>query len=273
MAAGPGSPLLWALLPPLLALCPAQPEPPGSRGMGLSLHPPYFNLAAAATIRATATCGEAAAAGGGGRPELYCKLVGGPAAAPLGRAIQVTGRPAGAGGGGGAGTPVPPHPAPRPAPPPRAAERRGWGCVHVWGCEGGVYGGLPGPSGGAGVTPGCVVSFSRAFSPGRPCAPGRGGERGPAGPHAGKRREGWKTSPPPRPAPRRAAPGPAPLPQLLPVPRRLPGMREPLVPLGGGLGSTRAVFCDLGAWPVVRGEQRDASGGQAVSQGGGVGLW
>ncbi|KAM6103707.1 LOW QUALITY PROTEIN: laminin subunit alpha-3 [Theristicus caerulescens] len=87
MAAGPGSPLLWALLPPLLTLCPAQPEPPGSRGMGLSLHPPYFNLAAAASIWATATCGEAAA-GGGGRPELYCKLVGGPAAAPLGRAIQ-----------------------------------------------------------------------------------------------------------------------------------------------------------------------------------------
>uniref|UniRef100_A0A8C3JMH8 Laminin subunit alpha 3 n=1 Tax=Calidris pygmaea TaxID=425635 RepID=A0A8C3JMH8_9CHAR len=85
MAAAPGSPLLWALLPPLLTLCPA--EPPGSRGTGLSLHPPYFNLAAAAGISATATCGEAAA-GGGGRPELYCKLVGGPAAAPLGRAIQ-----------------------------------------------------------------------------------------------------------------------------------------------------------------------------------------
>lgn len=73
---------------------------------------------------------------------------------------------------------------------------------------------------------------------------------------------------PPHPAPRRAAPGPAPLPQPLPVPRRLPGMRKPLVPLGGGSGSTRAVFCGLGAWPVVRGEQRDASGGQAVSQGG-----
>ncbi|KAM6135085.1 LOW QUALITY PROTEIN: laminin subunit alpha-3 [Pterocles gutturalis] len=87
MAAAPGSPLLWVLFPPLLTLCPAQPEPPGSRGMGLSLHPPYFNLAAAASIWATATCGEAAA-GGGGRPELYCKLVGGPAAAPLGRAIQ-----------------------------------------------------------------------------------------------------------------------------------------------------------------------------------------
>uniref|UniRef100_A0A8D0L0C7 Laminin subunit alpha 3 n=1 Tax=Strix occidentalis caurina TaxID=311401 RepID=A0A8D0L0C7_STROC len=85
MAAAPGSPLLWALLPSLFALCPAQPEPSGSPGMGLSLHPPYFNLAAAASIWATATCGEAA---GGGRPELYCKLVGGPAAAPLGRAIQ-----------------------------------------------------------------------------------------------------------------------------------------------------------------------------------------
>ncbi|XP_030366805.1 laminin subunit alpha-3 isoform X3 [Strigops habroptila] len=53
--------------------------------MGRSLHPPYFNLAAAASIWATATCGEAA---GGGRTELYCKLVGGPAAAPLGQAIQ-----------------------------------------------------------------------------------------------------------------------------------------------------------------------------------------
>lgn len=87
--------LLWALLPPLFALCPAQTEPPGS--LGLSLHPPYFNLAETAGIWATATCGEKekeeeeeeAEAGGGGRPELYCKLVGGPAAAPLGRAIQV----------------------------------------------------------------------------------------------------------------------------------------------------------------------------------------
>ncbi|RMC15508.1 hypothetical protein DUI87_07700 [Hirundo rustica rustica] len=86
MAAPPGRPALWALLPPLLALCAAQPGPGASRGTGLSLHPPYFNLAAAARIWATATCGEAA--GGGGRPQLFCKLVGGPAAAPLGRAIQ-----------------------------------------------------------------------------------------------------------------------------------------------------------------------------------------
>ncbi|OXB56392.1 hypothetical protein ASZ78_004925, partial [Callipepla squamata] len=77
---------LWALLPPLFALCPAQTELPGS--LGLSLHPPYFNLAETAGISATATCGEEEEEEGGGRPELYCKLVGGPAAAPLGRAIQ-----------------------------------------------------------------------------------------------------------------------------------------------------------------------------------------
>ncbi|XP_039404924.1 laminin subunit alpha-3 isoform X1 [Corvus cornix cornix] len=88
MAAPPGSPRLWALLlPPLLALSAAQPGPDASRGTGLSLYPPYFNLATAARIWATATCGEAAG-GGGGRPQLFCKLVGGPAAAPLGRAIQ-----------------------------------------------------------------------------------------------------------------------------------------------------------------------------------------
>ncbi|XP_039586060.1 laminin subunit alpha-3-like [Passer montanus] len=85
MAAPPGSAALRALLPPLLALCAAQPGPAGAQP-GLSLHPPYFNLAAAARVWATATCGEAA--GGGGRPQLFCKLVGGPAAAPLGRAIQ-----------------------------------------------------------------------------------------------------------------------------------------------------------------------------------------
>ncbi|KAL9868319.1 laminin subunit alpha-3 isoform 2-T2 [Geothlypis trichas] len=85
MAAPAGPALLWALLPPLLALGAAQPGPGGAQP-GLSLYPPYFNLAAAARIWATATCGEAA--GGGGRPQLFCKLVGGPAAAPLGRAIQ-----------------------------------------------------------------------------------------------------------------------------------------------------------------------------------------
>uniref|UniRef100_A0A8B9U3T3 Laminin subunit alpha 3 n=1 Tax=Anas zonorhyncha TaxID=75864 RepID=A0A8B9U3T3_9AVES len=77
--------LLWALLPPLFALCPAQTEPPGS--LGLSLHPPYFNLAETAGIWATATCGEKEEEEEE-EEELYCKLVGGPAAAPLGRAIQ-----------------------------------------------------------------------------------------------------------------------------------------------------------------------------------------
>ncbi|XP_064363379.1 laminin subunit alpha-3 isoform X2 [Dromaius novaehollandiae] len=85
-ASAPGLWLFWALFSPLFTLCPAQLVPPGSRGAGLSLHPPYFNVAETARIWATATCGEEAS--GGGRPELYCKLVGGPAAAPLGRAIQ-----------------------------------------------------------------------------------------------------------------------------------------------------------------------------------------
>ncbi|XP_035865899.1 laminin subunit alpha-5 isoform X3 [Phyllostomus discolor] len=48
----------------------------------LSLHPPYFNLAEGARIAASATCGEEAPARGAPRPteDLYCKLVGGPAA-------------------------------------------------------------------------------------------------------------------------------------------------------------------------------------------------
>ncbi|XP_053782326.1 laminin subunit alpha-5 isoform X2 [Desmodus rotundus] len=47
-----------------------------------SLHPPYFNLAEGARIAASATCGEEAPARGAPRPteDLYCKLVGGPAA-------------------------------------------------------------------------------------------------------------------------------------------------------------------------------------------------
>ncbi|KAJ8337032.1 hypothetical protein SKAU_G00382520 [Synaphobranchus kaupii] len=43
---------------------------------GFSLSPPYFNLAEGARISATATCGEDDA--GVPRPDLYCKLVGGP---------------------------------------------------------------------------------------------------------------------------------------------------------------------------------------------------
>uniref|UniRef100_A0A8C6JDP0 Uncharacterized protein n=1 Tax=Melopsittacus undulatus TaxID=13146 RepID=A0A8C6JDP0_MELUD len=90
------TPFLGFLLPPQLSplfLCyvnssPSAPHsrsPPAPAGPERSLHPPYFNLAAKASIWATATCGEAA---GGSRSELYCKLVGGPAAAPLGQAIQ-----------------------------------------------------------------------------------------------------------------------------------------------------------------------------------------
>ncbi|XP_026555076.1 laminin subunit alpha-3 isoform X1 [Pseudonaja textilis] len=51
-----------------------------------SLHPPYFNLAETTRIWATATCGQDKS----GRPrlELFCKLVGGPAASPAGQTIQ-----------------------------------------------------------------------------------------------------------------------------------------------------------------------------------------
>uniref|UniRef100_A0A8D2JD09 Laminin subunit alpha 3 n=1 Tax=Varanus komodoensis TaxID=61221 RepID=A0A8D2JD09_VARKO len=79
-AAGPYAP------PPLLLVPGALPED-GAAARGLSsLHPPYFNLAEAASIWATATCGQDES----GRPrrELYCKLVGGPAAAPAGETIQ-----------------------------------------------------------------------------------------------------------------------------------------------------------------------------------------
>uniref|UniRef100_A0A8D0LAX1 Laminin subunit alpha 3 n=1 Tax=Sphenodon punctatus TaxID=8508 RepID=A0A8D0LAX1_SPHPU len=78
------------ILSPLF-LCPAGAAAPSdSRGTGLSLHPPYFNLAEATSIRATATCGEKESGGGGVRPrlDLYCKLVGGPGASPAGQTIQ-----------------------------------------------------------------------------------------------------------------------------------------------------------------------------------------
>uniref|UniRef100_A0A8C7BKK5 Laminin subunit alpha 3 n=1 Tax=Neovison vison TaxID=452646 RepID=A0A8C7BKK5_NEOVI len=73
--------LLLLLLPP--AVNPAREPRTAAR---LSLHPPYFNLAEAARIWATATCGEREP--GGARPELYCKLVGGPTAAVSGHTIQ-----------------------------------------------------------------------------------------------------------------------------------------------------------------------------------------
>uniref|UniRef100_A0A670Y5G0 Laminin subunit alpha 3 n=1 Tax=Pseudonaja textilis TaxID=8673 RepID=A0A670Y5G0_PSETE len=58
----------------------------GHRRGGGSLHPPYFNLAETTRIWATATCGQDKS----GRPrlELFCKLVGGPAASPAGQTIQ-----------------------------------------------------------------------------------------------------------------------------------------------------------------------------------------
>ncbi|MEE6464203.1 hypothetical protein FKM82_006212 [Ascaphus truei] len=46
-------------------------------GKGFSLHPPYFNLAEGAKIKATATCGEEESVSQP-RMDLYCKLVGGP---------------------------------------------------------------------------------------------------------------------------------------------------------------------------------------------------
>nr|XP_021501092.1 laminin subunit alpha-3 isoform X2 [Meriones unguiculatus] len=58
------------------------------RANGLSLHPPYFNLAQAARIWASATCGERGPGGARPRPELYCKLVGGPTAPGSGHTIQ-----------------------------------------------------------------------------------------------------------------------------------------------------------------------------------------
>lgn len=83
----PRVPLLLLLLP---AACEAaQGLPAAAR---LSLHPPYFNLAEAARIWATATCGEPAPGSARPEPELYCKLVGGPTAPGRGHAIQVGSR-------------------------------------------------------------------------------------------------------------------------------------------------------------------------------------
>ncbi|KAL2097309.1 hypothetical protein ACEWY4_006516 [Coilia grayii] len=51
-----------------------------------SLSPPYFNLASATQISATATCGEDDL--GRPRSDLYCKLVGGPTTGPPSQTIQ-----------------------------------------------------------------------------------------------------------------------------------------------------------------------------------------
>ncbi|XP_066102434.1 laminin subunit alpha-3 isoform X1 [Saccopteryx bilineata] len=79
----PPVPLLLLLLP---SVCAAAREPPAAAR--LSLHPPYFNLAEAASIWATATCGEPEPGGARPQPELYCKLVGGPVAPGRGHTIQ-----------------------------------------------------------------------------------------------------------------------------------------------------------------------------------------
>ncbi|XP_075126694.1 laminin subunit alpha-3 isoform X1 [Leptodactylus fuscus] len=63
----------------------------GGASTGFSLHPPSFNLAEGAKIRATATCGEEESGVGGTVPrmDLYCKLVGGPVASSTqGHTIQ-----------------------------------------------------------------------------------------------------------------------------------------------------------------------------------------
>ncbi|XP_042817416.1 laminin subunit alpha-3 isoform X3 [Panthera tigris] len=88
----------WATRPVLLLLLLLLPPPPLLRAVSasrepraaarLSLHPPYFNLAEAARIWATATCGEREPGGARPRPELYCKLVGGPTAPGSGHTIQ-----------------------------------------------------------------------------------------------------------------------------------------------------------------------------------------
>ncbi|XP_045314895.1 laminin subunit alpha-3 isoform X1 [Leopardus geoffroyi] len=88
----------WATRPVLLLLLLLLPPPPLLRAVSasrepraaarLSLHPPYFNLAEAARIWATATCGEREPGVARPRPELYCKLVGGPTAPGSGHTIQ-----------------------------------------------------------------------------------------------------------------------------------------------------------------------------------------
>ncbi|XP_029467612.1 laminin subunit alpha-5 isoform X2 [Rhinatrema bivittatum] len=75
-----------ALLLALLGAAVAVQELPTNGLNGHSLHPPYFNLAEGTRIWATATCGEEE--GGRALPDLYCKLVGGPAAGDPGQTIQ-----------------------------------------------------------------------------------------------------------------------------------------------------------------------------------------
>ncbi|KAH0517395.1 Laminin subunit alpha-3 [Microtus ochrogaster] len=83
-------PLLTLLLLLLLGMSPCSSMvAQDPRAAALSLHPPYFNLAQAARIWATATCGERGPEVARPRPELYCKLVGGPTAQGSGHTIQL----------------------------------------------------------------------------------------------------------------------------------------------------------------------------------------
>ncbi|XP_048452171.1 laminin subunit alpha-3-like [Rhincodon typus] len=85
MARGPrGRLLLGAVLLHFGQLVVSQEAP--DKVNGFSLHPPYLNIAQGSKIAATATCGE----DGSGRPrlDLYCKLVGGPAAGVSSQTIQ-----------------------------------------------------------------------------------------------------------------------------------------------------------------------------------------
>lgn len=83
-------PLLTLLLLLLLRMSPCSSMvAQDPRAAALSLHPPYFNLAQAARIWATATCGERGPEVARPRPELYCKLVGGPTAQGSSHTIQV----------------------------------------------------------------------------------------------------------------------------------------------------------------------------------------
>ncbi|XP_011911519.1 PREDICTED: laminin subunit alpha-3 isoform X1 [Cercocebus atys] len=82
----PPTPLLLLVLQLLPAWGATARDPRAAAG--LSLHPPYFNLAEAARIWATATCGERGPSERRPRPELYCKLVGGPTVPGSGHTIQ-----------------------------------------------------------------------------------------------------------------------------------------------------------------------------------------
>ncbi|XP_046289595.1 laminin subunit alpha-3 isoform X1 [Marmota monax] len=82
------SPRSLLVLVLVLRVLPARSATARDPAEELSLHPPYFNLAEAAKIWATATCGERGPGGVQPRPELYCKLVGGPNAPGRGHTIQ-----------------------------------------------------------------------------------------------------------------------------------------------------------------------------------------